>query len=69
MIEADRVHSTPRTYSSQPRDLDPKDVIADLLEELLFDDPQSVAEMVVERLKDAGFVIWPYELPKPPKAP
>ena len=71
MIEAASVHSTPRTDSSRlsERELTPKDVLADLLgEELLLDDPEKVAQMIIERLADAGFVIWP-EPPKPPKAP
>ena len=42
------------------RDLNPKDVLADLFgEELPLDDPMQVAEIVIQRLRDAGFVIWP----------
>jgi hypothetical protein len=60
MIEANSVHSTPRTGASC--DLDPKDVLADLFgEELPLEDPARVAEMVIERLRDAGFEIRPAE--------
>lgn len=45
--------------SATGRDLDPMDVISDLLEELLVGDPRAVAESVVDRLRDAGFEITP----------
>jgi hypothetical protein len=47
------------------RELDPKDVLADLFgEELPLDDPERVAEMVIQRLRDAGFEIKPIDYPK-----
>jgi hypothetical protein len=39
------------------RELDPKDVLADLFEEMLIPDPAEVAKAVIERLRDAGFKI------------
>ena len=113
MIEADRVHSTPRTDSSPStddlkgiawwnaltekargywmriagntgravdawvafklaqgaRDLDPKEVLVDLFEELHADDPEWLAEQVQRRLADAGFSIVPTdELPPASRA-
>ena len=45
-------------------ELDPKDVLADLFgEELPLDDPERVAEMVIERLRDASSVIKPADEP------
>jgi hypothetical protein len=66
MTQADGVFNTPRTDSSpfrlSERELDPKDVLTDLFgEELPLDDPARVAEMVIERLRDAGFEIKPAE--------
>ena len=46
------------------RELDPKDVLADLFEEMLLDNPAAIAEMVIERLRDAGFVIKPVDYRK-----
>jgi hypothetical protein len=47
------------------RELDPKDVLADLFgEELPLDDPERVAEIVIQRLRDAGFEIKPIDYPK-----
>ena len=43
------------------RDLDPLDVIAEILEEHLMPDPRAVADAIVEHLRDAGFVIKPTE--------
>jgi len=42
------------------RELDPKDVLSDLFEELLIPDPAELARLVIERLRDAGFkvVAW-----------
>jgi hypothetical protein len=52
------------------RELTPAEVLADLLgEKLRLDGPEKVAQMIVERLADAGFVIWPTEAPKPPRKP
>ncbi len=39
--------------------LDPKDVLADLFEELLVQNPDEMASMVILRLIDAGFRIVP----------
>jgi hypothetical protein len=41
--------------------LDPKDVLADLFEELLVQNPEELAEIVIQRLLDAGFEIRPAE--------
>jgi hypothetical protein len=49
--------------TAAPRDLDPKDVIAEVIGEELLDDPDRIAEMVIERLRDAGFKIVPAEEP------
>jgi hypothetical protein len=64
MIEADSVHSTPRTDSSPFRRLSgltPKDVLTDLFEEELLPNPEAMAEIVIQRLIDASFVIVPAE--------
>jgi hypothetical protein len=39
------------------RDLDPREVLADLFEELLIQNPKELAANVVQRLLDAGFAI------------
>jgi hypothetical protein len=39
------------------RELDPRDVLFDLFEELLIQNPKELAENVVQRLLDAGFAI------------
>ena len=52
------------------RELDPKQVLTDLFEELHADDPEWLAERVIERLRDAGFVIWPgVDRPSEPRKP
>ena len=66
MIEAESVHSTPRPDSSllrrlSEREIDPKQVLTDLFEELYADDPEWLSERVIERLRDAGFSISPAE--------
>ena len=45
--------------AASERELDPRDVIADVLEELLIEDPRAVARTIIERLRDAGFEIKP----------
>lgn len=49
-------------------DRDPRSVLAELFQEELHPDPDWIAESVIERLREAGYVIWPTEAPKPPKA-
>jgi hypothetical protein len=39
------------------RELDPRDVLADLFEEMLIQNPQELAATVIQRLIDAGFKI------------
>jgi hypothetical protein len=39
------------------RELDPHDVLSDLFEELLIQNPKELAATVIQRLLDAGFVI------------
>ena len=56
--------SLARRWTAAPRDLDPKDVLTDLFEEMRADDPQYLAEMVIQRLRDSGFEIKPIDYPK-----
>jgi hypothetical protein len=44
-----------------PRDLDPRDVLSDLFEELLVANSKELADAVIGRLNDAGFKIVPIE--------
>jgi SOS response regulatory protein OraA/RecX len=74
MTQATPRDSTPRTDSSafrrlSEREVSPKDVLTDLFVEELHPDPEWMADRVIERLADAGYIIWPTEAPKPPKAP
>jgi len=39
------------------RELDPRDVLSDLFEEMLIQNPKELAAAVVQRLLDAGFAI------------
>ena len=43
------------------RELTPKDLLTDLFEEELLSNPEAMAEIVIQRLIDAGFVIEPAE--------
>ena len=49
------------------RELNPKDVLIDLFGSADFDheilDPEAAAQLVIERLEDAGFAIVPVPLP------
>ena len=58
--------AAPRTESSpfrrlSERELDPKDVLTDLFEEELLPDTAAIADLVIQRLRDAGFEIRPAE--------
>jgi hypothetical protein len=48
---------------SARKELDPRDVLVDLLGGADFDheilDPEAAARIIIERLRDAGFVILP----------
>ena len=50
-------------------ELDPRRVLVNLFEEELLPDPESMADLVIERLRDSDFVIWPTERPEPPRRP
>jgi hypothetical protein len=39
------------------RELHPREVVADLLEELLVQNPGELADQIIEWLRDAGFAI------------
>jgi hypothetical protein len=41
------------------RELDPRDVLADLFEELLVQNSEELAAIVLQRLEDAGFEVVP----------
>lgn len=47
------------------RELNPREVIADLLEEPLIPDPKALAEAIIRHLADAGFEIVPAERHQP----
>lgn len=42
-----------------PKPLNPLDVLADLFEEDLINDPMGLAAIVIHRLEDAGFEVRP----------
>jgi hypothetical protein len=46
---------------ARERELTPKDVLTDLFEEELLPNSEAMAEIVIQRLIDAGFVIEPAE--------
>ena len=43
------------------RELDPKDVLSDLFEELFIQNSEQLAALVVQRLMDVGFRIVPID--------
>ncbi len=75
MTQADRVHTTPPTNTritnrhpagarmTSSRELHPRDVLADLLGSEDFPaeiaDTEGVADLILQRLRDAGFVVVP----------
>lgn len=61
--------TTNRTLqTAAPRDLNPKDILIDLFVQELHPDAEWLADLVIRRLRDAGFEIRPTETP-PPRRP